>query len=242
MLSSKLENDSCVVIFENSSVEDGKVHGSTDWKACFQRGMGDTFHRVYLDYVSVPTVLRALSAPLDCQELRRLLRALVENAKKGVPVLKDRWTEFPGYEQVSDGVLALITTRRLKLPGVVLFQKAFTSDMRDLGDAVGPIDFFDGLDALMLSVFRKKQFEHLWKRMVFVSSLKDRGDYSHKLDPRIVPSIVNVDVPLVTLMAGLVSVTVLDRMYKLEKDYMGDGYSKSLDNSSRMIAEWCHSD
>ena len=89
LLSSKLENESSVVIFENAVLEDDRIRGGAEWKACIQRGMGGTFHRVYIDDVSVGSILRSLSSTLDSDDLGRLVASLLGEIDKGVPVLTD---------------------------------------------------------------------------------------------------------------------------------------------------------
>jgi len=235
LLSSKLENDSSILIFENASVDGGKLRGGTEWKTCFQQGMGDTFHRVYLDEVSVSMILRALSAPLDSSDIKRLFRSLLDDVGKGVPVLKDGWVEFTGYAS-SQEMLSLVTKKRLRLADVALFQRAFTTDMPELHGFVGPIDFFDALDAVMLLNLCKEEFKGFANRMVFVPSMKDKGGYSSVLDSRVVPSLKNVEVPLVTLVAGLMSAEVLRIMYEGSKR---GGYHDSILAAHGLITKWC---
>jgi site-specific DNA-cytosine methylase len=237
LLSSKLENDSCVVIFENPEVEEGRVKGGPHWKACMQMGMGSKFHRVYFDEVSIPQVLRSLESFLDSSEIKDSVRHLMKDVDRGVPVLDDSWTEFPGYDAVPDEFHGLIGRDRLSLPGVKMLQKAFTSDMTDFGGVAGPIDLFDGLDALMFMTYRKK-YASLSKRMVHVKLVKDNGGYTQAMDPRVVPSIADVDIPLVTMAAGIVAVHVLRRMYEIDCSDDGDAYLKSLEVSDSRIMKW----
>jgi hypothetical protein len=122
-----------------------------------------------------------------------------------------------------------------------MFQKAFTSDMVDIGDFIGPIDLFDGLDAMMLSIFIEEGFKYLWDMMVKIHSLKDTGNYPHRNDPRIVPQLDNVEIPLVTLIGGLLSVHVLNKMYENDEALKVKDYSASLRIADEEMLKWCSS-
>jgi hypothetical protein len=237
LLSSKLENDSSVLIFENSAVEGERARGGTEWKACFQRGMGQSFNRVFLDEVSVPMILRALSAPLDSEDIRRLAASVIRDVRGGVPVLRDGWEEFTGYAKCAE-IVPCITAKRLKLPDVALLQSAFTSDMPDLDGFVGPIDLFDGLDAVMASNFCRKEFRPLTTRMVYVPSLTDGGGYSSDLDERVVPYIKACEMPIVTLVSGLLAVEVLRQMHRTSSEC---AYADSIISAASKTDKWCSS-
>ena len=238
MLSSKLEEDSCIVIFENTDFVDGKKTGGTNWKTCIQRGGGKSYHKVYLDESSVSGILRSFDAILDPNELKTLLGHLPQEAKKGMPALGSDWNEFPGWTNCPEKYLSFITAERLKIPSVTMFQKAFTSDIPDIGDIAGPIDFFDCLDAIMLSIFSMDKFKHLRGMNVYIHSLKDNGSYPH-LDTRIIPEIRNAQVPLVTLMGALLSVHILYKMYENDNKPNADGYSASLKTADKEMMKWC---
>jgi DNA-cytosine methyltransferase len=242
LLSSKLEEDSCVVIFENTDFVDGRKTGGPNWKSCIQKGGGKRYHKVYLDENSVSGILSSFDATSNPDELRTLLKHLLREAGKGIPVLENDWNEFPGWAngpwaKGPEKYLSFITGRRLKIPSVSEFQKTFTSDILDIGNIAGPIDFFDGLDAMMLSVFSK--FKHLRGMEVYIHSLKDNGSHPHWLDPRITPEIRNVQIPLATLMGGLLSVHVLHTMYTNDNAPNTSGYSASLETADKEIIKWC---
>jgi site-specific DNA-cytosine methylase len=241
LLSSKLEDDSCVVIFENEELEDGRLRGGECWKSCIQRGVGDTYHKVYLDEVCVTRILRSMGSLLDAETVKEAVRGLLAEVGRGIPLVGDGWTEFPGWNGAAQA--ADVTDRRLRIPSVSLFQRAFTSDMPDLGNFVSPIDFFDGLDAIMLSVFGQRRFRPLVGLRVFMPLLKDRGGYPQRdLDRRIVPELREVEVPLVTLSAALLSVHVLHLMYSaLEGDPTDDrllAWRETLSTADREIRRW----
>ncbi len=238
LLSSKLENDSSIVIFENAVLDDEKIRGGAEWKACIQRGMGGTFHRVYIDDVSVGSILRSMSSTLDGRELKRLVDSLFEEVDKGIPVLTDGWVEFPGYSGDIGSALEAVSKRRLGLPGCSMFQKAFTSDMPNLGRTAGPIDLFDGLDAIMLSTFASKDFAGMSQRNLYIDEMDDSDDYPHRIDPRIVPRIEEADMPLVTLSSALMSVHVLAKMYKSDDDVSGSPYGRSIHALDDKVVKW----
>ena len=131
-----------------------------------------------------------------------------------------------------------ISKRRLRLPGCGMFQRAFTTDMPDLGKVVGPIDLFDGLDAIMLSTFSCKEFRGMEQRSLHVGRMEDCGSYPHRIDPRIVPRIEGADMPLVTLSSALLSVRVLSEMYRADEAQKESGYAHSLYALDKKIEEW----
>lgn len=238
ILSSKLENDSCVVIFENSVLHEGKIRGGSNWKLCLQRGIGIKFNRVYLDGSSIPKMLRYMEQPLDRSELKSVLRHLLGEVEKGIPSLKYGWKEFPGYGNSPEIYLTLINKKRLKLPSIALLHEAFTRDIPDIGPIAGPIDLLDGLDAIMLSTFLHTNFKYLQNRRINVSSLRDKGNYPSKKDPRVVPTLENVEVPLVTIMSGLMAGHALKKMYDSERPKIDDGYQTSLAEGCEVIQRW----
>jgi DNA-cytosine methyltransferase len=239
LLSSKLEKHSSIVIFENQDVVNGKLTGGLSWKICLQVGIGKQYRKVYLDEASVSTILKSLDATImPSKEYKALLKHLLKEADRGMPALRDEWIEFPGYKDSPERYLSFIMNRRLKIPGVEMFQKAFTSDMKEIGKIVGPIDFFDSLDAIMLLSLCHKRFRKLWKKMVYISSLMDTGNYPDRLDTRIIPRLNNIKLPLVTLMAALVSAHILHKMYKRDGEITG-GYPASLKKSDAKIIRWC---
>jgi len=238
LLSSKLEMDSCVVVFDNGELVEGKLKGGINWKAGLHRGMGSEFNKVYLDSVSVPRVLQALSALLDADDLRRLVSHLLSEVSKGVPQVSEGWYEFPGYNGSLIAYKKKMEQKRLRIPSVTLFQKAFTSEMKGLGGLAGPIDFFDGLDAIMLSTFTDKRFSPMRQILVHLSKLKDEDTYANRIDPRMLHTIEGVDIPLVSLASGLMCVRVLLRMYEADEALHGSEYHSSLMKADDAISLW----
>lgn len=239
LLSSTLEGHSGIVVFENTDLVDGKIAGGPLWKCCIQKGVGKKYYQIYLDEVSTTQIIGSLDTSFNVKELKALLRHLLQEVGVGIPILKDDWIEFPGWSKGFDFHLSFVTGKRLKLPGVTTFQKAFTSDLEDIGDVVGPIDFFDGLDVIMLSTFSKEKFKHLQDEMVYIGSLRDTNNYPHRLDSRIIPWLNNVRIPLVTVMASLIAVYVLKGMYDKDGDIIKGKYYSSLKIANDKMIEWC---
>ena len=239
MLSSKLEADSSVVIFENTDSIDGKIVGGPNWKSCLQVGVGESFYRVYLDEQSVSRILQSFDSILNPDDLKPLLGQILRTVEKGIPVLRKGWIEFPGWLNGQEKYLSCITGKYLQLPGASMFQKMFTSDIPDIGNVAGPIDFFDGLDATMLTVFSKEEYKHLPRLKLYLNSLKDSGSYADLLDSRIIPQINNAQIPLVTLMGSMLSVHVLRMMYEKDKLPKESKHSMSLRAADEAIIKWC---
>jgi site-specific DNA-cytosine methylase len=238
LLSSKLEMDSCVVVFDNGELVEGKLKGGVNWKAGLHRGVGSEFSKVYLDSVSIPRILQALSALLDADDLRGLVSHLLSEVDKGVPLVSEGWYEFPGYNGGLVAYKKKVGQKRMRIPSVTLFQKAFTSEMRDIGGVAGPIDFFDGLDAVMLLTFADGKFSQMRQRMVHMSKLKDEDTYANRIDPRMLHTIKNVNIPLVSLASGLMCVRVLLRMYEADDAVPGSVYQSSLKKADAAISQW----
>lgn len=239
LLSSKLDSDSCVVIFENEELRGGKVTGGPVWKACIQRGGGKSYSQVFLDEVSVRTILMALGESLDTYYVKDFLWSLLDGTKEGIPLVDESWTEFPGY---TPAVLRNISNgpkRYGRLPGVDEFQRMFTEDIGEPYDVIGPIDLFDGLDYLMLLTLENKGSWEIQRRMVRIRSLTDNLNYPFRNDPRIIPRIDDADIPLVTILTGFLAVHVLRRMHELEPVPSGKGYLSSLREADDMITKWC---
>jgi site-specific DNA-cytosine methylase len=239
LLSSALEGTSCVIIFENSEIDsEGELSGGKYWKSCVQKGIGKKFHRVYVDETSVGQIIKCLKSGLCNSEFKEPLRSISRELEKGIPVLTDEWIEFPGWSKNTDKCLRAITEKRLKIPPVSLFQKAFTEELVDLGDFVGPIDFFDGLDAILLKVFSANEFKRMKNSYLYVNSLKDYDTHPYRIDGRIIPSIEKTDIPLVTVASLFLSVLVLWKMYEKEPNLGNNEFVSSLGIAKTKIAEW----
>jgi site-specific DNA-cytosine methylase len=236
-LSSRIEGNSCEVIFENINMHQGKVLGGASWKVCLQKLKGTPYHQVYLDENSVPQMIDSLNKSPNARSFKTLLKDLLDESTKGIPLLKPDWIEFPGWSNGIESYLPFITKRRARLPSITLFQKFFTEDMANIGNFVSPIDFFDGLDAIMLLVFSKKEFKNLQSSIIHVDTLKDTGQYAHRCAPWIISQLTHADVPLVTIMSCLLSVSVLNKMYENDDGATGE-YSASLGAAQNVIDKW----
>jgi hypothetical protein len=230
--------DSSVVVFENSELVAGKIIGGNCWKACIQRGVGSQFSRVYLDSTSTTKLVNSLKVDLESRELISMVGSLIEDVNKGMPRLADAWIEFPGYLNNNlDKYRNLIEKGRLSLPSVSLFQKAFTSAIQDLDGRIGPIDFFDSIDALMVLAISNPERRGLATRTIAVKNLVDEGDYVHKHDPRIVPRIENANIPFVTVASSLLAVHILRKMYESDGFVTDGGYDSSLRRADDIILD-----
>jgi hypothetical protein len=225
------------VIFENINMHQGKVLGGASWKVCLQKLKGTPYHQVYLDENSVPQMIDSLNKSPNARSFKTLLKDLLDESTKGIPLLKPDWIEFPGWSNGIESYLPFITKRRARLPSITLFQKFFTEDMANIGNFVSPIDFFDGLDAIMLLVFSKKEFKNLQSSIIHVDTLKDTGQYAHRCAPWIISQLTHADVPLVTIMSCLLSVSVLNKMYENDDGATGE-YSASLGAAQNVIDKW----
>jgi hypothetical protein len=110
--------------------------------------------------------------------------------------------------------------------------------MKDLDGFAGPIDLFDGLDAIMLSVIADPRFSSMKGRMVHVSTLKDEDTYTCRVDPRMRHTIENVEIPLVNLSAGLMCVHLLKMMYEGDKDLCSSPYYESVLKADESVTRW----
>jgi len=239
LLSATLQGDSYTLIFENMSISEGKICGGPYWKSCIQKGVGKKFYRIYLDEIAVNQLLKAMDADFNVVELKRVCKSVVDEVEKGIPLVKTEWNEFPGWFKNIEKTMQAISETRLKIPSVSLFQKAFTEEVKDLGEYIGPIDFFDGLDAILLNIFSKKEHKHLIKNYLQVVVLNDSDNHPYRMDPRIVTQIRNTKIPLVTATAALLSILILNKMYINDEKVEKNAYVTSLFQSRAMIIDWC---
>lgn len=253
LLSSKLEKSSCVVIFENGVEIDGKVKGGIEWKVCIQKGIGAEYHKVFLDEVSVAAIIDAIGrADLFYDQVtprQLMLGKLIQEVNSGIPRLNDRWIEFPGLSGEVDCTMRSIIEGRSALPGVSYLQRTFTEALKNT-NAIGGLDFFDGLDAITLLVANESDNKEQLGSYVKIGLLEDNGNnrYPRRLDGRILPTIDNEEIPLVTLMTGLMSVHALRLMY--DKDFAKENesgivecievpeYYRSLCTADDILVKW----
>jgi hypothetical protein len=241
LLSSKLEDDSSIVVFENSEMIDGRIRGGSHWNACIQMGVGSRFHRVYLDDISVPKLISYLKAPLDSADIRDFISLLITESDKGIPRLSEEWIEFPGYVNEFDEYRNMIDKKRLKVPCASAFQEAFTTDIEDLGNIVGPLDFFDGLDAIMMLALMHTGNRDLKRRSIHVGKVRDANRYPQRCDPRIVSLIENARIPLVTIASAMLSVHVLRKMYDDDPQNRDSQIALSLGIADKALSTWISS-
>ena len=239
LLSSRIEGNSCEAIFENIILQDERFQGGPSWKVCLQKSKGTPYHQVFLDENSVYQILNSLEEMPYVRRAKNLVKSLFVESNKGIPLLKPDWAEFPGWSKGTETYLSLITEGRARLPGVTMFQKFFTENLEDIGEFISPIDFFDGLDAIMLLVFSKKEFKDLQTSFVHVKLIKDSGQYPQRRDMKIISQIADADIPFVTIMSCLLSVNVLDKMY--ENDRLTGQYPASLRAAKNIIERWSDS-
>lgn len=239
VLSSSLYGDSALVVMENTDLIGDKITGGIYWKSCVHKGSGKMFHQIFFDDTSVQKLVMSMNNSFQADFLKDVLKGLLKEFDKGIPMVKAGWVEFPGWASNLQHHLSLIGKRRLEAPDLMMFQKMFTMDMPKIGDYIGPIDFFDGLDAIMLSIFRNKKYRYLTNQMVLIDKIYDSEIYPHRTDPRIVPRLENVRFPIVTMMSGLLSVHALAQMYRKTNGTEKNPYQKSLMKAEEKILSWC---
>lgn len=239
LLSSKLDNNSAMVIFENSETLDGRTVGGTVWKACLQKGIGSRFHRVYFDSVSVRSLVGVMRSRASSAGVLKMTSKVISDCDMGLPVLPEDWTEFPGYSYQEKGRNEITSKGRLMIPDVTLLQQAFTTDVPDMGGFVGPLDFFDALDFIMLRAFAQKQFRNIASQFIHVESLTDSRRYHGH--PAMVAKIENTDLPALTIVAGFLSVHVLAKMYEQRSRKIDTFYSRTIEKANAHILHWMES-
>jgi len=257
-LASKPKQSSSVVIFENTVwTEDSKRRGGS-WKACIQQGTGKKFYQVYLDEVSVKGFLGPLESGAagsngvqttfeeyisrskrNRRPLKAIVRDIIEDIDKGIPLVKGEWFEFPGYqEKESKRYIGLISDERLELPSSSRLQKLFTSDTADNEGIIGPLDLFDGLDAIMLRNIKLPDTEWVLDVKVPFIGLQDRGEvlYDGRIS-RYAHGRIDGELPLVTVIAALAALHVLHRMHSIPKKSK-DEWVASMRKGWRALERW----
>ncbi len=238
LLSSSIRGDSCVVIFENTHLLDGKRIGGPFWKSCMQKGVGKEFHRIYLDEIAIEQLIKALESRLDVDDIKKLMKTIFQEIEKGIPVVTFDWIEFPGWNNDPESYLQFVSEKHQKIPKASFFQKAFTEEMESLGEYISPIDFFDGLDAIMIKVFSKKEFKHLNREFLQVDSFRDSNQHPYRRDSRIIPRLENDKIPIVTVASAFLSVFSLLQMYQNDSKIKTSDYGDSLKESQKKVLNW----
>ena len=241
MLSSSIRGDSCVVIFENTDLLNGKRIGGPFWKSCIQKGVGKQFHRIYIDEVAIEQLIKAMESRLDLDNLKKLITTLHHEIETGIPVVNYDWIEFPGWKNNPENYLQFVSKEHKKIPTASFFQKAFTEEIEILGNYTSPIDFFDGLDAIMIKVFSQKSFSQLKHEFLWVDSFRDSNKHPYRRDIRIIPRLENDKIPIVTVAAAFLSVFSLFKMYQDDSKVNTSDYYNSLEMSQKKTLEWCSS-
>lgn len=263
LLSAKPFNTSAILVFENTDwTEDGKRTGGF-WKSCIQLGQGKRFSQVYLDHRSVKELLESLNFALEhtdrledgqmtleeiqdenrLKQVQNLCSKLMNEVDIGIPLVDGKWKEFPGYYgKEMERYLAFPILKRLLVPSADNFQNMFTSHVADGDEFVGPIDLFDGLDALMLHEIAQGKMQWVLSTELTMKGLEDIGVSLHK--KRINPGAVNRiagNLPLVTIIAAILSIHVLYRMHENEKQESHPMLA-SLRKAWQTISRWCNFD
>lgn len=239
LLSSTIKGDSCVIIFENTDLLDGKSIGGPFWKSCMQKGVGKKFHRIYLDETSIDDLIKALESRLDLDNLKKLMKEIYLQIESGIPVVTSDWIEFPGWHNKPENHLQYVSEHNKKIPSVSFFQESFTEDMKNLGKYVSPIDFFDGLDMIMTKVFNKKEFTYLRDDFLQIETFQDSKKHPYRRDSRIIPYLENTKIPIITIAGAFLSVFSLSKMYQNgDAKVKKSDYGNSLNQSKRKLVDW----
>jgi site-specific DNA-cytosine methylase len=234
VLSSRLKGNSCEVIFQNNLYENGHSVRGQSWGVCLQKCKGNPYYRVYLDERSIGQILDATNRLPDLSSYKKLAKSLLIELEKGIPILQSDWSEFPGWSKNPDRYLSFITENRAKIPSISQFQKLLTQDLPEIGELASPIDFFDGLDAIMLRVFSLDEFKALGKCMLLVSYISDSITASP--EKTVLREISDLNIPMVTVMSCLLSINVLNKMY--ENTTPISRYQASVKAAKELIDFW----
>lgn len=261
LLSSKPFQSSSVVVFENTAwTPEGKRIGG-EWKACIQKGTGTRFSQVYLDDCSVPSLLDALDgyssevaadgksqmvlegigAAADRAGWRvdRVLRPILSSIEAGIPIVNSGWVEFPGYDAPDvRRHLRFVSSARLPVPTSGQMQRFFTGHHFQTEGAIGPIELFDGLDAILLECLTDEDARWVLSARVSLKTVRDRGAELHGgRASRYAVGEVEGDVPLITVLAALAATRVLALMHR-DAEPEGGALVDSLRAADRALSAW----
>lgn len=248
--SSKIAGRSAVVVIENTIWDGNRRHGGF-WKSCLQIGVGSVFHQVYLDSHSINIILKEIDDNQDLREgaltLRKPLaeiKAVVSNIlseiKNGLPLVHKDWTEFPGYRSTDTRTYSKLVGRKTcRIPSASMFQKMFTTDMKRIGSCIGPLDLFDGIDALMLKNLVLADRNWVLDVKIPVKNLRDSGKELHvrRISERARSRFTGA-IPLVTLIASMVSVGLVHEMH-IQDGPSDNPLFKSIALGHKTILKWC---
>ena len=258
--SSKIQNNSAVVVFENTDWIGGKRTGSEVWKSCIQYGVGSKFYQVYLDEVSIRKMIDELENHIgntlldfiegkpeaggaeSVTQIKEVLLEVFEKLDKGIPVVPKEWIEFPGYQNELTTIYHRIRWKKvLPLPSSSKLQELFTNDVPKTGGTIGPIDLFDGLDALVLQSFKNPERNWMLNTVISFKKLVDAGKTIHpsRITKQAIP-FISGKVPLISVLTSFVIVYTLNNMYEenLNKD---NPLVRSINKATKLLMNWCGS-
>jgi len=242
MLSSKIRSSSSTVVFENTDSHKKRLKGGAEWKVCLQNGIGNIYSKVFLDENNVNTIIKAIDSSIENAIMKETIGQLIEQVDIGIPTLTDQWDQFTGFILSSSDLAEVIRIdERIELPGIAKFQMAFTNDVPDLRGEAGPIDLFDGMDAIMTIVFSNEEFKGLARSRVELKSLKSNPIYNHDGDSKIVWSIDRKRIPFITLAGSLMGIHVLATMYAKDESSDALAYHHSIVTANDSVIAWAKS-
>lgn len=172
-------------------------------------------------------------------ELQGLVAHLYAMVDDGVPVVPKEWDEFPGYDsQKAQEYLGMHYEQRLPLPSASELQRMFTTHCPDTKGYIGPIDFFDGIDYLMLGMLGPPDKRWVHQVSIPFKQLCDKGSslHRHRISSD-ATDIITGSLPLVALIGSLLSVHILERMHALDETSDNPNY-QSLSKASAKIRDW----
>ncbi|MGD9962668.1 MAG: DNA cytosine methyltransferase [Thermoplasmata archaeon] len=237
LMSSKLESYSEMIVFDNSSRKKNGITGGNEWKAFLHSGIGSEYHSVRLDEQSTKSIIGALKRWEKSGEARRVVARALRECDAGIPVLPANWHEFKDHESGVSIVDGSQNCKRQKIPGVDWFQRAFTQDTRGTGEFCGPLDFFDGVDLIMSRTFSPLRYRKLSDGCVHVNRMSAGPGHRHVLT-KAKKTINDTDIPLVTLVAGLLSIHLLEKMYEASVAPVDSPFRQSLSRADKAVARW----
>ena len=234
LLSSKIPNDSHVVVFNNIILDSGKLTGSHEWKVSIHKGIGKNYSKVYIDYVSISSILDSIDRRLNGDNEKKILKDLIEFSILGLPKITNEWIEFEDYKS-SKKYINFIGDDTLLIPDISFFQRTFTEDLQNISNYVSPIDFFDCIDALLLKVYRKNNLN--MKSSLNIPLFNDEDFYPKKYEKNLNGCIKDAEIPMITIYGALVSAYILNEMYS-KSNRKETKYSKSLKSGIDFVIKW----
>ncbi|MHA1166846.1 MAG: DNA cytosine methyltransferase [Candidatus Hodarchaeales archaeon] len=263
LLSSKIPNNSAVVVFENTDwTSKGKRIGGT-WKSCLQLGVGGIFSQVYLDNKSIPIILNRISNNIESKtiskhrqtnlslyfeknmlsKLKQIVKGILNDLDNGIPLVPEGWVEFPGYNSQNLHTYATYSLKKRKrIPSSKKLQQLFTMSIKNKR-YISPLDIWDGLDAIILKNISSdgKVPDWILEGGIKFSDLHALGYpyYKKRISDLALPKITGT-IPLTTLIASLVSVYLCRILHDRDKNQgIQNKQIISIVAASKKIAHWC---